>query len=91
MNLRHSLYKNSKFKQYSTAPNVARDTNENKMNAWQIHSYGGLEELQLSKTARIPYIQEPNDIIVRISASSINPIDMAMMGKSNKMRGTSVT
>ncbi|KAJ9583202.1 hypothetical protein L9F63_022449 [Diploptera punctata] len=49
------------------------------MNAWQIHSYGGLEELQLSKTARIPHVQDPNDIIVRVSASSINPIDMAMM------------
>lgn len=79
VNFRHSLYNNSKFNIYSTAPNVSRDTNDSKMNAWQIHCYGGLEELQLSKTTRIPHIQDPNDIIVRISASSINPIDLAML------------
>jgi NADPH:quinone reductase-like Zn-dependent oxidoreductase len=52
-----------------------------KMLAWQIHSYGGLEELQLSKTARIPQIKGPNDVLIQVYASSINPIDLSMMGK----------
>ncbi|KZC06101.1 Reticulon-4-interacting protein 1, mitochondrial [Dufourea novaeangliae] len=49
------------------------------MQAWQIHSYGGLEELKLS-TVRIPVIARPTDILVRIEASSVNSIDIAMMG-----------
>lgn len=52
-----------------------------KMAAWQIHSYGGLEELQLSRSARIPTIMNPNDVLIKVRASSINPIDLAMMGK----------
>lgn len=52
-----------------------------KMAAWQIHSYGGLEELQLSRSTRIPTIMNPNDVLIKVRASSINPIDLAMMGK----------
>ncbi|OAD57257.1 Reticulon-4-interacting protein 1, mitochondrial [Eufriesea mexicana] len=47
------------------------------MQAWQIHSYGGLEELKLS-TIRIPVIARPTDILVKVEASSVNPIDIAM-------------
>ncbi|XP_053973248.1 reticulon-4-interacting protein 1, mitochondrial [Hylaeus volcanicus] len=50
---------------------------QDKMQAWQIHSYGGLEELKLSNT-RIPMITRPTDILVKVEASSINPIDVAM-------------
>ncbi|CAK9817971.1 Reticulon-4-interacting protein 1 homolog, mitochondrial [Anthophora quadrimaculata] len=50
---------------------------EDKMQAWQIHSYGGLDELKLS-SVRIPVIARPTDILVKIEASSVNPIDIAM-------------
>ena len=50
---------------------------EDKMQAWQIHSYGGLEELKLSNV-RIPVIAKPTDVLVKVEASSINPIDVAM-------------
>ncbi|CAK9827719.1 Reticulon-4-interacting protein 1, mitochondrial [Anthophora retusa] len=50
---------------------------EDKMQAWQIHSYGGLDELKLSNV-RIPVIARPTDILVKIEASSVNPIDIAM-------------
>lgn len=53
---------------------------EGKMAAWQIHSYGGLEELQLSNTVKIPPIMSPDAVLVRVLASSVNPIDIAMMG-----------
>jgi hypothetical protein len=66
---------------YSTVPEVSKEHSTSKMLAWQIHCYGGLEELQLSKTARIPQIKGPNDVLIQVSASSINPIDLAMMGK----------
>lgn len=50
---------------------------EDKMQAWQIHSYGGLEELKLSNV-RIPVIAKPTDVLVKVEASSVNPIDIAM-------------
>jgi len=66
---------------YATVPEVSKERSTSKMLAWQIHCYGGLEELQLSKTARIPQIKGPNDVLIQVCASSINPIDLAMMGK----------
>lgn len=48
------------------------------MKAWQIHQYGGNEELSLSATARIPSIQSPKDILVEVHAASVNPIDVNM-------------
>ena len=51
----------------------------NKMKAWQIHSYGDLSELQLS-VARMPEIQKPTDVLVRVEAASLNPIDKMIIG-----------
>ncbi|XP_041352082.1 reticulon-4-interacting protein 1, mitochondrial-like isoform X2 [Gigantopelta aegis] len=48
------------------------------MSAWQIHQYGGNEELSLSTTSRVPYIDHPNDIVVKVHAASVNPIDVHM-------------
>ncbi|XP_033325971.1 NAD(P)H oxidoreductase RTN4IP1, mitochondrial isoform X2 [Megalopta genalis] len=50
---------------------------EDKMQAWQIHSYDGLEELKLSNV-RIPIIARPTDVLIKVEASSVNPIDIAM-------------
>ncbi|KAK4879336.1 hypothetical protein RN001_007482 [Aquatica leii] len=58
--------------QYSTVQNG------NKMQAWQIHSYGDLTELQLTK-ARIPCIEDPKDVLVAVKAASVNPIDLLMI------------
>lgn len=74
------------LKTYSTSPvphqeNVFEGEENHKMAAWQIHSYGGLEELQLSKSVRKPYLLNPNDVLIKVAASSVNPIDIAMMGK----------
>jgi len=66
---------------YATVPQVSKERSTSKMLAWQLHCYGGLEELQLSETARIPQIKSPNDVLIEVCASSINPIDLAMMGK----------
>lgn len=51
-----------------------------KIKSWQIHSYGGLEELQLMQT-RAPIIKRPDDLLVQVVASSVNPIDLAMISK----------
>ncbi|KYN08499.1 Reticulon-4-interacting protein 1, mitochondrial [Cyphomyrmex costatus] len=51
--------------------------NSDKMQAWQIHSYNGLEDLRLSNV-RMPVITNPTDVLVKIEAASVNPIDVAM-------------
>ncbi|XP_054263827.1 reticulon-4-interacting protein 1 homolog, mitochondrial-like [Macrosteles quadrilineatus] len=73
------------YKNYSAVSDVAEKLvfegeEPHKMAAWEIHSYGGLEELQLSRSVRIPALMSPNDVLVKVSAASVNPIDVAMMG-----------
>lgn len=50
-----------------------------RMRAWRVHTYGGLTELRLEE-ARVPPLRAPDDILVRVTAASINPIDIAMLG-----------
>lgn len=52
-----------------------------KMYAWQINSYGDLKQLDLCSTARIPCLSKPTDVLVKVAAASVNPIDIAMLGK----------
>lgn len=63
------------FRNYSTMAKEKK--NPNKMKAWQVHSYN--EELQLTP-ARIPIISQPNDVLVRVEAASVNPLDTYMRG-----------
>ena len=51
------------------------------MKAWRLHKYGKLVDLQLCET-RIPNVFRPNQVLVRVQSVSINPIDIAMIGKS---------
>lgn len=62
---------------FSTQPSV-KENNKHKIKSWQVHSYGGLDELQLTLSRR-PIIRNPNDVIVKVTASSVNPIDVAML------------
>ena len=50
------------------------------MSAWQLHKYGGNEQLGLTNTARIPPILNPQDVLIKVHAASVNPIDVAMRG-----------
>lgn len=52
----------------------------NKMQAWQIHSYNGLGDLRLSNV-RMPVIMQPTDVLVKVEAASVNPIDVAMTSR----------
>lgn len=53
----------------------------NRMKGTSIHNYGDLNELQFSNTIRKPIIQKPNEVLVKVLASSVNPLDVAMIGK----------
>lgn len=48
-----------------------------KIKAWQVHSFG--EDLQYC-SARTPVITKPSEILVKVEASSVNPIDILMKG-----------
>lgn len=57
------------------------DDQSGKMRGWQIHEYGGVEILQCSNNIKIPTITSPNEVCIEVYTASVNPIDVAMMGK----------
>lgn len=52
-----------------------------KMTAWQIHDYGDLQELQYSDNVKMPKIQQANECLIKVLATSVNPIDVAMLSE----------
>ncbi|CAH1116802.1 unnamed protein product [Phaedon cochleariae] len=50
-----------------------------KIKSWQIHEYGGIDMLQLG-SARRPIVNNPRGVLVRVTAASVNPIDVLMIG-----------
>lgn len=50
------------------------------MRGWQIHRYGGIEVLDLNNDIPIPKITSPNEVLVEVFTTSINPLDVMMMG-----------
>ncbi|XP_034472535.1 reticulon-4-interacting protein 1 homolog, mitochondrial [Drosophila innubila] len=50
-----------------------------KMGGWQLHCYGDVDELQFSDKLKLPQIRSSDECLVRINATSVNPIDVAML------------
>lgn len=55
-----------------------------KMSGWQIHEYGDVDILQFNNNIKMPMVKSPNEVLVKVSATSVNPIDVAMMSKQVK-------
>jgi NADPH:quinone reductase-like Zn-dependent oxidoreductase len=51
------------------------------MQAWIIYYYGDNQQFTLSDSVQMPIILSPKDVIIKISASSINPVDIRRRGK----------
>ncbi|KAH8378248.1 hypothetical protein KR093_010392 [Drosophila rubida] len=51
----------------------------NKMGGWQFHSYGDSDELQYCDKLRLPQIRNSDECLVRVRATTVNPIDVAML------------
>lgn len=51
------------------------------MKAWQINSFGKdiSSQLQLNDKATVPEITKPDELLIKIHATSINPIDCYMV------------
>lgn len=47
--------------------------------AWQINSYGGIDEIQLNENVKTPVLKS-KELLVEMKAVSVNPIDVAMLG-----------
>uniref|UniRef100_A0A182WH70 RRM domain-containing protein n=1 Tax=Anopheles minimus TaxID=112268 RepID=A0A182WH70_9DIPT len=51
-----------------------------KMSGWQIHAYGvPQEEIQFNDGIKMPILRSPTQLLVKVKASSVNPIDVAMI------------
>lgn len=50
-----------------------------KMQGWQLHSYGDVDELQLTDKLKMPQIRQANQCLVRVLSTTVNPIDVAML------------
>lgn len=48
------------------------------MKAWQTHRFGGIDDVLLEEV-RVPQLRSPTDVLVKIHAASVNPLDVAMM------------
>uniref|UniRef100_H3B721 NAD(P)H oxidoreductase RTN4IP1, mitochondrial n=2 Tax=Latimeria chalumnae TaxID=7897 RepID=H3B721_LATCH len=48
------------------------------MPAWVIDKYGGNDVLRYTKNAMFPIIHYPNEVIIKVHAASLNPIDISM-------------
>lgn len=51
------------------------------MPAWVIDKYGSNEVLRFTKNASFPIINYPNELIIKVFAAGLNPIDVAMRGE----------
>jgi len=63
------------FPRTKTLPSIATKT-PRQMQAWIIYYYGTNQQFTLSNNVQIPTILSPSDVLIKISASSINPIDI---------------
>ncbi|XP_065355927.1 reticulon-4-interacting protein 1 homolog, mitochondrial [Calliphora vicina] len=50
-----------------------------KMQGWQIHSYGDVDELLLTDKLKVPQLKQANECLVRVTTTTVNPIDVAML------------
>lgn len=49
-----------------------------KMKAWQAHNFAGIDSVLLEEV-RVPQLKSPNEVLVKIHAASVNPLDVAML------------
>ncbi|XP_072034513.1 reticulon-4-interacting protein 1 homolog, mitochondrial-like [Amphiura filiformis] len=65
------------FRNISRRVSGGNGSHKRTMLAWQINAYGDNSNLKLAKT-QIPVITKKNQILVKVEAASINPIDFRM-------------
>jgi hypothetical protein len=56
-------------------------TASGRMQAWIIYYYGDNQQFTLSDSVQMPILFSPKDVLIKVLASSINPIDIRRRGK----------
>ena len=64
----------------STLPSITT-TSPGRMQAWIIYYYGTNQQLTMSDTIQIPTLLSPNDVLIKVLASSVNQIDIRRRGR----------
>ncbi|CAF0837175.1 unnamed protein product [Adineta ricciae] len=60
-----------------------------RMKAWIIYYYGDNKQFNLSDSVQMPILNSPKDVLIEVSASSVNPIDIRRReGYGAKLIGT---
>lgn len=52
-----------------------------RMSAWQVKAYGEGNNVEFSNDVEIPIIEDPNHVLLKVAAASVNPLDVEMMRK----------
>lgn len=50
-----------------------------KMKAWKTEEFAGIEGTYIA-SMRIPLILKPSQVLIKVSAASVNPLDTAVLG-----------
>lgn len=80
VSLTASLHQGSQLGQtYSNEAQKVEAAPSLRMHAWQTFGYDGVEGL-LMERVRVPPVLRPGDLLVKIHAASVNPIDTAIIG-----------
>ena len=64
----------------STHSIVSNGTIPSRMTAWTIYYYGDNQQFTLSDSVQMPILRSPKDVLIKIVASSLNPIDIRRRG-----------
>ena len=48
------------------------------MRGWQLESLSGIGALNFREDIDVPILTTPNDVLVKVEASSVNPLDVMM-------------
>lgn len=55
------------------------------MPAWVIDKYGKNDVLRFTQSMVLPIIHYPNEVIIKVHAASVNPIDVNMRSKLSRL------
>uniref|UniRef100_A0A4W3HRE4 NAD(P)H oxidoreductase RTN4IP1, mitochondrial n=1 Tax=Callorhinchus milii TaxID=7868 RepID=A0A4W3HRE4_CALMI len=73
ISLRENIFQNDICRKICTSP--CRQT---LMPAWVLDKYGNNNVLRFAKSTLFPIVHYPNEVIIKVHASSLNPIDISM-------------
>ena len=63
---------NHKYISYTNLPSTYTN--------WQICKYGDVGELKLTEHENLPIINHKDEVLIKVHASSVNPIDVRILG-----------